>query len=408
MTTINHADYIVYLGSYLDAQIIAERQLPGNNPAGSNRQRRIAEAIHTAGKRVLIISQAIAIKIPWRGWKWHPAEIRRAGKVPVIFTPALGIPILGYFLEGVFIIRTLIQLAKIRQFKIVILYDFPPSYILASIYLRLKKIKIIHNVEDISAPSISDWHVGSENNPLKQIVAWVSMLAISSFSNAILIPTRRFLQFLPSKKPYLVVTGCAGLQDLKFGNCRKIPPVNLLLSGALDDEHGISITLEAITILYNHFSMSNTFHLNICGGGRKQNIIQDYILKHPAFPITFHGFVSSYEYRVLLSDSDICLALQHPQGRHSELLTPSKAYELIAAGKVVISTDVGDLKDLPPHVVTILRNWDSHDLASILRDFIDNPLYILNQGKVAKDFANQHFSYKSVGLKITNWIHSIN
>ena len=78
-------------------------------------------------------------------------------------------------------------------------------------------------------------------------------------------------------------------------------------------------------------------------------------------------------YHELLNEADIGLALQMPSGIFSQTRTPSKAYEFLASGKLVIAMRVGDLDELYPHSAVCLENEKPAELAALIRDIAHSP-----------------------------------
>ena len=80
---------VLYLGSFLDEAIVAERGLRSHNAAGSNRMARLARALRSAGFRPILLSPATIARARRKGGALlHPARIRRSGGVVIIHAPA--------------------------------------------------------------------------------------------------------------------------------------------------------------------------------------------------------------------------------------------------------------------------------------------------------------------------------
>jgi hypothetical protein len=91
------------------------------------------------------------------------------------------------------------------------------------------------------------------------------------------------------------------------------------------------------------------------------------------------------------------LALQKSAGLFQQTRTPSKAYEFLASGKLLIATNVGDLCDLFPHSAICLDSETPAQLAAILRNIARAPVDFVSVAQHGLDLAKQRFSLQAVG-----------
>jgi len=405
----DRAGYIFYIGGYLDESIVAERGLPTHNKAGSNRMCRLAEAIRTCGQRILIISPAVTMRMRWMGQLVHPFRVHTTGKVPVLFCAALGLPVVGMLLELFFLLSALVSAARRRRVAAVLIYNFSPTLLLVALWVRLLwRVPIVNNVEDISVPKWVDWLPGSRARPVQQLVFAVCMVVIIRLSDRIIIPTRRFTSFIPRGKPYIVIPGCmpscVQVSEPAPGGETGHLPIQLLYAGKVEFEHGIQHLLRAMSLLSQDGTAASALRVHICGTGSKVQWVLDYLPKLKGLDIQFHGFVSDKEYQHLLSQVDVCFVLQDPAGRYAAYKTPSKAYEYLGYGKMVIATDVGDLTLLPPEVITICYHLNERGLYTEIAAIANDPERPRRQGKAAQRYAQEHFAYPQVGPRICDFI----
>jgi glycosyltransferase involved in cell wall biosynthesis len=264
-------------------------------------------------------------------------------------------------------------------------------------------------VEDVSVPKFSDWYVGKEVRPLQQLFFYFCMNCISFLSSATIIPTQHFSKYLPNKKNVKVITGCLDVPNKPLSFLEDVPHickdeifVRILFSGKLEFEHGIDIFLDSIHEVQLKCGCTQiSYVIDICGQGPKSAWVNQYIFENGISKIIFHGFVSNSEYLDLLKQSDICVALQQPLGRYGFLKTPSKVYEYLAYGKAVISTDVGDLSELPQGVITLIDTQNQKfSLTQSLYSLLSDPDMISKQKQLAYNYARENFAYKQVAKSI--------
>ncbi len=403
------AEYTLYIGNYLNENIVKERGLPTFNTAGSNRMRRIAEAIKKQRQNIAIISPAVSLRTSWTGKAWHPPFISRAGNVPVLFCGTFGIPFAGTLFEAIFVLYTLQRLASKHRIKGIIIYNFNPTLVILAVWIKFfLKIPLFHNVEDISSPKLVDWLPKTEARPLQQLIFAICMSIIIRLSEGVIIPTHNFIKIIPNTIPFIVIAGCISipLKSLNaFSYKSEKYPLRLFFAGKIEFEHGINYLMETLSLIAEEHDLSKKFRIDICGTGSKAQWTINYInSKLNQIEVAYHGFVSNKDYRQLLHESEICIALQNPNGRYGASKTPSKVYEYLGSGKMVIATKVGDLSLLPSEIITLCDLNDRRSLYQQLVSIAKNPEISRIQGKAAAKYAQEHFAYEAVGKKLVQFI----
>ncbi len=394
--------YILYVGGFLNEEIVKSRRIPTRNPAGSNRMHRIANALKAVGKKVLIVSPAISLRTK-SDKKILSAEIKKTGNVPVLFTAAIGLPILGSLSSLFTVPFSLISFGKKRKVSAIIIYNFSPLLVvIALLYRFIYKVPIFHNIEDVSIPKLKDWYRQTEVRPIQQLVFFFCMKMIASISKGYIIPTKQFQGVLKSDTVVEIITGCINVTPtIKSTNIiEKDDKINILFSGKIEFEHGIDMLIETIKIIEKNRDLSKKIRVDICGGGSKTKWLRDQNLQFQKTDIEYYGFVTDKKYKELLRNSNICIALQNPNGRYATNKTPSKVYEYLGHYKTVIATNVGDLVELPSEIITICEPYTAKKLYQIIFDYIEYPEKIMCQSKKAGTYADEHYSYDRVGARL--------
>ncbi len=399
------AGHVLYVSHYLDERVVRERGLPSLSAASSNRVRRIAEAVKSAGMRIVVISPAAAMSMSWKGRLFHAWKVARAGRVPVVFCKCLGLRYLGICFQPFSVLGALCSIARQRDCPYVWIYNYRPDMVLVAFVARfIFRARVIFQIEDVCTPRLQDWTGRGDERPLYQVIGWVCMKILVFWSDGIIVPTRRFTAFIHGNKPLMVISGCiraeTELQE-KPGKKR----LSVLFSGVIDREQGISAFLETIDKVNSAQECADEVDFHLCGFVESNpgvvREIQSAVATHQNFH--FHGEVSSERYRALLRDADICVALQLAKGRHSSTKVPSKAYEYLANGKCVIASDMGDLGDLPEEIITIC-DGTGDSVAEAIKKMVLDKKTCINQGKMAWRYAKDHFGYEAVGNRIIDFI----
>jgi len=318
----------------------------------------------------MILTPGIAGRIRWTGKLFYTSVLTRSGKIPICFAPALGVPYLSALWAPVATLITLFTLRRRHGLKGVVVYNYRGVELLvASISRYLFKVPVLLDLEDVSIPKWEDWRVGSAASAFQNLRFWPLMKATIGVCHAVFAPTRKFLQVVPRKKMFEVISGCMRVCK----SCREtIPekselisdtsPLVFLFSGKIEFEHGVDVLAEAIHLLDQEPNGAN-FEFHVCGGGPELNWIKKELGSLRKVRAYIHGFVSNQEFSERFQSAEVCIVLQKPQGRNAYYKTPSKGYEALCAGKALLVSDIGDFSELPAKVCQIISPLIGENLA---------------------------------------------
>jgi glycosyltransferase involved in cell wall biosynthesis len=396
---IKKKQYVLYLANYLDEQIVNERNLPTNNVAGTNRIQRLSEAL-SLNYSIIVVSPGVSLRLKknkshfYLRSKWH-----HYNKVKIFFSQTVSVPYLSVFYSYVSYFFNLLILIKRTKAKKIIIYNFDPLFVFIVVFLKCFywNIKITNNIEDISIPKISDFSNKSEDRGLQQYIFYVCMKIIAFLSHAYIIPTKRFINYLPIKKEILIITGCLSVKNKVIEKPKK--KIEVLFSGKIEFEHGIDIFIAALKLIEDS-NYHNKININISGGGDKAQWLHREILNFKKLKVQYHGFVSNTEYKNLLENSDVCVALQKDTGRHSQFKTPSKVYEYLGNSKIVIATNVGDLSEISEEIINICKPLNTFNLYEYLIKIINEKDDLLITKDKVYEFSKLEYDLRKVGEKL--------
>lgn len=389
---------IVYIGGFLDEAIVKERGLPSHNAAGSNRMDRIANALKSGGYRPVILSPAASLRMNSKGAFLHPGRVRKRKIAPVVFAPAFnifGINVLFSWFFQILCLRVILKSGRVSE---AIIYNFNPSLILLCAYLKyVRRLPILSNIEDISIPSLKDWSRKTEARPVQQIVFYFCMNLIARMADGYIVPTRRFLNYLPGNTPSEIVTGCIEVMDSPDRDpVEDNDRLQVLYAGKLQREDGIIEFVRALQQL-DALDEPPYIRVEISGTGNMADWVREQVSTLRTIKATYHGFVSTSDYVELLRRSQICVALHNPTGRYADFKTPSKMYEYLGYGKAVITTDAGDIRDMPKDSILILDRLEPGAIAEKLLWLSADSTRTAAIQAAARHHAKEFFSYAAVG-----------
>jgi hypothetical protein len=111
------------------------------------------------------------------------------------------------------------------------------------------------------------------------------------------------------------------------------------------------------------------------------------------------------KYKELLTESSVCIALQNPYDIYGQFKIPSKAFEYMSYGKMLIVSDVGDFSSLPPETVLLLKCYSAQSLSDIFEKLTVQ--MIDTYGNNAFNYAKENWSFCKVGSRILNSVKSV-
>jgi glycosyltransferase involved in cell wall biosynthesis len=181
-------------------------------------------------------------------------------------------------------------------------------------------------------------------------------------------------------------------------------PIRVLFVGKYESEHGVDLLLGTLKLLRSGGPAGEHYAFDCCGTNSYPPELLSLSAAEGKPVIRLHGLLSDDEYRSLLAETAVALALQKGQGRHANLKSPSKAYEFLAAGKLVITTDVGDLASHSGDHLIMLQQESAEELVRIFGEIAENPQKYEKIALAARNFSRRESSYEAVGKKLTAFL----
>lgn len=392
---------VLYVGNFITPQIKESRRLNSHNPAGSNRMERIATALRTARIRAVIVSPAATMRMGLCHRLWHKGCVCRTAALPIVLAPTLAMPLAGMMLSPWAQLWTILRLVRTHKVDAIIAYNFNPSMVLLAFFARLLKIPLLNNIEDVATTRWRDFLPRSSARPVQQVVFSVCMHLVAVLSRGIIIPSKKFLRHVGRDKPWLLVTGCVET-PLKRPASAESKPLRVLFAGKLEPEHGSDCVAELIQRIDSN-SPSFGLEIHVSGAGAGAERLKAVTESCRQVKAAFHGFVARNEFQRLLEAADVCLVLQRPDGRYATYKTPSKAYEYLAYGKVVLGTAVGDLAETGTDAMVIVPLEATAVLEKLQALLSDRPRLAELQ-RAAREHAERHFAYNVVGARLAEFV----
>ena len=394
---------VLILGNYIGFSIKSKRGLPAFNPAGSNRMLRFAKSLKSVDEEVMIISPASAMRLKWTGKIFHKNEIECINGIKIHYCSTFGLPFISTFYEQFSVLFTIRKLVRENKIKVIMVYCYYPSSVWASLYSKyFLKVKIVEDLEDVCVPKLSDWKKDTEANPIQQLVGGFLMKIIIFMSDLIIIPTANFLPYIRVDKKVEIISGCIDVPNINEIDVIRndIKSINVLFSGALEDENGIPLFLNFLKLLNNNPVIAKEFSFHISGHGSKSQVLKDELLKLNNINTKFYGFLTESDYTDLLGKIKIALVLQNPSGRYALLKTPSKGYEYMSNAKLIIVSKIGDFEKLPNGTCMLLEKYNETNLYEVFVNLNEDKINLI--GKSAYIYSKENWDSKIIGARLKN------
>ncbi|MGO9317694.1 MAG: glycosyltransferase [Terracidiphilus sp.] len=328
--------------------------------------------------------------------------------IDVSVAPAVVVPLFGAMLELLLFPLWTLLLLRRGRYDGVVFYNYSFSFVLIALLLRMLGIPFVAQVEDIAIPARFDGKVGIETQPVQQLVRRFCMKMVTGLSSGLMVPSERFRSFLPKNKPCLVVPGCVA--NSEWGEDHPVrlrAPIRVLFVGPYQTEHGVDLLISTLKLLRSGGPAGAHYAFDCCGTQSYPAELHSLSVAEGSPEIRLHGLLSDAEYRSLLADTAVALVLQKKQGRLANYRSPSKAYEFLAAGKLVIATDVGDLTSLSGKNLIMLQHESAEEMVEIFGEIAKNPLKFEKIAQTARNYSRREWSYRAVGKKLIAFLTQV-
>ncbi|WP_313167461.1 glycosyltransferase [Streptococcus parasuis] len=314
---------IKYIGYYDTNNNFFENR--GYALAATNKMDYICSALNKVGYNVLIISPSRTKNNKY--YKGKEMNLRRNVSLKLFPTFPWG----NKFQKAISLIMGDIMLFlylifKVKRNEFILVYHSLGLKSIVSLAKKLKKFKVILEVEEIYQ-DVMPYTKRTMRNEYK----------IFSIADRYIFPTELLNQKLNVKhKPYSLIYGTYQVEEdrkCKFNDGK----IHVVYAGTFDPRKGGALAAAAAAEY-----LSNNYHVHIIGFGSKDDTNMllkkiDEISKITKATITYDGLLSGEEYIQFLQKCDIGLSTQVPEAAYNESSFPSKILSYMANGLRVVS-----------------------------------------------------------------------
>lgn len=312
---------------------------PANNKIAG-----ITEALTANNCEVKILSSGL---VNGNSGKLYKKLTERALNVDVLYCPIIDFPLISTISSILFTYRQIRKENADRKVDNIIFYNYKPEVAWAA-WLAKKKLGIPITVEYEDGYA----HVSGIHGLKAWIFNFTEAKVKKCVDSAILVNSHLKKHY---SVPSITVRGIINkefLQKCQVYKKEKNKKFTILYAGGLDKERGISVFLESLK--YNDLDCQ----VIISGKGD---------IQCDDSRVDFKGFIPYEDVQKLLMQSDLLVQCQLSKNSFANVSFPSKLFEYIATGNMIVSSDIDEVKRFAGDAFIYYENDDPKKLAEAIK-----------------------------------------
>jgi len=327
---------VLFLSEVFSTDTQRRRGIPTPNVAAWNRTSMIAGLLEMRGYRVSVLSSGVTFRSR-TGFALHGESTEAIGTSSLRTLHAVGPRYVSRAIGVVLLAgAAFVHLLRERP-DATIAYNYSFLYVLIGVWSLILGIRFVVDIEDITELVPDRSPVGLEN--LKRRTQILAMHWTLKIASAVIVPARSFAARLGLTDRFAVI-------DYSMTKVAERPRftderVNVLFCGPYAQAHGYTLLLGTLERLRDRGALDR-FRIHFTGNVPDPTVLARATGDRFDACVVLHGFLSAIEYRSLLSEIDVGLSLQLSSGPFGRTNTPSKSFEFLAAGLLLVCTEVGD------------------------------------------------------------------
>ena len=358
---------ILYVTNYYLEDVIAQRHSePYISQAGQNKGKYIIDLLKCGGNHVTVWSNAWTNSHSFRFYKGFQSKLDSE----IYYADIMGIPGINAYTCLWSSKRFLKKKMKEQKFDAIIFYNMRLENSRLALWAKRKyKLPIILQYED---GLTNDANVSGLK---RKVYGRMEKEVLGALDGAFLVNSK-----IKVPCPSVVIRGAirkqpesdssrqTGAQSAQGMDPAKGQAVlmrdgrkpRFLFSSTLDRQRGIEVVLEALKYT------DNDFILSITGRGEAEGKIAECRDERIRFP----GYLDYETYQKELAQADICINAQLAHHEFGNFSFPSKIFEYLSAGKLVVSWDVADAEVALGDTLLIYHEDDPKKLAQTIDEAV--------------------------------------
>lgn len=319
----------------LDDATRLNRGITTDSPAGSRKVFLLCQALRLTGVRPWVVS--LGRGRAGGSMAYFSSRVRRVEGIPVFYAPFSRIPFVSELISLFAPVWIVHRLGR-RKSKAVVFYNRMLAYLPSLLVATLLRYRVVLDLED--------GEIQEGRKRLACVVARFLPAVYDRYCSSGALLACSALAGQTTARPVLCYYGTAvggEPSPLRWQN----PCVTVLMSGTLAADTGAELLIDTIRQLRREaFPWVERLRFEVTGKGASL-VNLSALVDEPGFPkVVVHGRTSDLEYREVLGRCDVGLSLKPNNGVLANTTFPSKVIEFSAAGLLVITTDISDVRQI--------------------------------------------------------------
>lgn len=352
---------VLVASNALDDATRTRRGIESDSPAASRKVFLLCQALRKAGVRPYVLSlgrgKANGTRV------YFPAAVRRVGGIPVVYAPFSHTRIVSELLSLFGHLRVLLRLTRHRP-RAIVYYNRTPALIVLLLAAVVAGYRNTLDLED------GEVHGGRRWSPGAVVHGLIRALFDRACRNGALLACSA-LAASTRIRPVLCYYGTTTprARGARFDR----PEVTALMAGTIDTDTGADLLCEAIRGLRDA-APPWARHLSVVVTGKGPGLerLEALAASGAAPRVEVRGRLSDADYRAVLHDADVGLALKLNDGPYAHTTFPSKVVEFASEGLLVITTAISDVEQVLGDGARYLRVDDPRQLQELLREVVED------------------------------------
>lgn len=342
----------------LDDVVRQQRGITTDSPAASRKIFMLCEALRLAGLRPFIVS--LGRGRAGGSKDFFPSVLRRVEGVPIFYEPFSRIRLLSELISLLAPLGILIRLRR-QNPKAVIYYNRMTAYLPSLFVSSLLGYRNVLDLED------GETHAGD-----KEFAGVFSRLVPSIFDRLCkggALLACNTLAGQTTTRPVLSYYGTAVIEPTK--NKWQSERITVLMGGTLCLDTGAELLIDTIRCLRRDAPRwSSKLSFEVTGYGPSLDGLKALAAESGHPKVVIHGRTTDMQYREVLRGSDVGLALKLNNGPLANTTFPSKVIEFAAAGLLVLTTDISDVREVLGSGALYLTRDEPQALIDLLESIV--------------------------------------
>lgn len=396
----------LFIGTVLNEEIMEKYEIKYPYLAGNKQQRSYIESLIEAGINAELLTTILNYREKVAYCSQHTVfdpELNVHIKIsPLIKLPKSRFlkPVINFIqtviFQALFPTFSVLSLIKSRKYDFILFYNFLPYTVFPAIIARIVfgiPIVIIYNDSYMANESIQS-----------RCLAKILFQTFNRFIDGGFCGNRPLEKLLKTKNT-TIIRGypSIGMPYQLPSLVHKSDKTVVMFSGMFDRIRGIDLFLEIIPKINKEIEGVEFW---ITGYGPDYDRIEKIVSSITETNVKFFGTLPYKEFTERIVSADILMNLQNPNYPDSTYNFPSKLLDFMSAGKVIISTDMSDLREYFDKIL-IIDGCDSNDVTMTLVNTIKDWKMFQNYGRNGRNWVLENCNHKRRSEQIINVFKNI-